>query len=386
MSRLFFHVQYLKGLGHLRRIGLIAAAARDKGAEVHVASGGLPVEGLIPEGVALHQLPALQAGPGGFGDLRDATGAPVDAAWKRRRREALLALYGDISPDVLVIETFPFGRRALAFELLALLEAARAGRPCAAIVCSIRDILQEPRKPERAQESLQRLNGNFDAVMVHGDPAFMRLESSFPLAGRIAPPLFYSGIVAPDAALYEPGEESASGTVVVSAGAGSIGVGLLDTALAARNETPLQGCRWRLIAGPHLPQSDFERLAARAGGEVSVERFVEDFPRVLAGARLSISYAGYNTVADVLRAHVPAVLVAYGGSDGRETEQGMRARRMAELGLAAALPDADLTPSALAGAIAQALRPAAGSGISPALDGAERSAEFLIAQTQRKRR
>ncbi|RME96234.1 MAG: glycosyl transferase, partial [Alphaproteobacteria bacterium] len=186
MSRLFFHVQYLKGLGHLRRIGLIAAAARDEGAEVHVASGGLPVEGLIPDGIALHQLPALQAGPGGFGDLRDATGTAVDAAWKRRRREALLALYREISPDVLVIETFPFGRRALAFELLALLEAARAGWPRAAIVCSTRDILQEPRKPGRAQESLQRLNENFDAVMVHGDPAFMGLERSFPLADRIA--------------------------------------------------------------------------------------------------------------------------------------------------------------------------------------------------------
>ncbi|MDH3582216.1 MAG: glycosyl transferase, partial [Hyphomicrobiales bacterium] len=90
MSRILIHVQYLKGIGHLQRMKLIAEATASLGAEVHIASGGLPLPNFAPSGVQIHQLPPLQAGPGGFADLRDESGQRVDDAWRAKRRDRLL--------------------------------------------------------------------------------------------------------------------------------------------------------------------------------------------------------------------------------------------------------------------------------------------------------
>lgn len=38
---------------------------------------------------------------------------------------------------------------------------------------------------------------HFDAVLVHGDPDFARLEDTFPLAGEISQRIVYTGLVAP---------------------------------------------------------------------------------------------------------------------------------------------------------------------------------------------
>ncbi|MBX3024932.1 hypothetical protein KF840_08470 [bacterium] len=72
--------------------------------------------------------------------------------------------------------------------------------------------------------------------------------------------------------------------------------------------------------------------AGRAGqdGRVRVRPFGPEFEAVLAAATLSISRAGYNTCAALLRARTRAVLAP----DPIMSEQTFRARRCADLGLA----------------------------------------------------
>lgn len=378
MTRLFVHVQYLKGVGHLQRVRLIAEAAAARGMDVHIASGGLPLPAFSPAGAHLHQLPALQAGPRGFADLRDEQGREVDERWLARRRDLLLALYAGISPDILLIESFPFGRRQFSFELIPLLEKARVQSPRPAIACSIRDILQETAKAGRAEETVSRVNDFFDTVLVHGDPGFARLEESFPACDAIASKIEYTGFVAAPVAAFEASPDVISDEVVVSAGGGAIGPALMAAALEARPMTPLADSPWRLIAGPHLPEDDYADLVARAGRGVTVERFREDFRSLLAGARLSISYAGYNTTSDILRAGVPAVLVSYSGPDGRESEQKTRAQKLARLGIASTLEDTELSAESLAAVISQ-VQGTGPAGVEFDLDGAERTADLLMA-------
>ena len=81
-------------------------------------------------------------------------GAEADEAYLEERRQILLDLFRDIRPDVLITEAFPFGRRQMRFELLPLLEAARQTRPAPKIIASVRDILQENRKPGRDLETV----------------------------------------------------------------------------------------------------------------------------------------------------------------------------------------------------------------------------------------
>ena len=66
---------------------------------------------------------------------------------------------------------------------------------------------------------------------------------------------------------------------------------------------------------------------------------------LLAGARLSVSQAGYNTVCDLLRAGCRCVLIPFAA--GGETEQTVARRRLEKLGLADVLAEDGLTPESL---------------------------------------
>ena len=55
--RVFFYVQHLLGIGHLKRAAAIARALVAAGAEVDFVLGGAPVAGIAPQGVRVVQLP-----------------------------------------------------------------------------------------------------------------------------------------------------------------------------------------------------------------------------------------------------------------------------------------------------------------------------------------
>ena len=376
-----FHVQHLLGIGHLTRAATLARRLAAEGAEVTVASGGEPVAGVDFGGARLVQLPPAHVADRRFKQLLDARGQPADDAWKAGRRARLLALYEEVGPDVVLTELFPFGRRQLRFELLPLLERAaedraRSGRP--RIACSVRDILVESPKPERTREMLERVGRYYDLVLVHGDPRFVSLDTTFPHTRAIADRIAYTGYVvarrgdrpaargsgearggaegigAEGAGAEDTGEEEGTGReVIVSAGGGAVGGRLLEAALAARPRTPLADARWRLLAGANLPEPDFRSLAARAPAGVTVERFRPDFAALLRGARLSISQGGYNTLMEVLDAGVRAVVAPYAG--GLETEQTLRANLLAARGLIEVVGEDDLGAESLAAAVRRAL-------------------------------
>src|SRR5205823_3508905 len=114
-------------------------------------------------------------------------------------REALLAAFDAARPDVVMIEAFPFGRRAFRFELEPLLETARARRPRPLMLCSLRDIVVVPDDSARHREIIDKVQADFDFVLVHGDPGFIPLGESFSAAPEIADRLIYTGYVrAPD--------------------------------------------------------------------------------------------------------------------------------------------------------------------------------------------
>lgn len=368
--RVFFYVQHLLGTGHLQRVRLLTEAMYTAGLDVHLVSGGGGVPGL-PAGVNLVQLPMIKAVDDTFSELVDGQGKPIDAAWKSARCGLLLDHFYRLEPEVLIIESFPFGRRKLKFELVPLLEAARSADPRPRTLCSVRDIVQA-RRPDRQTETLQMLKSFFDAVMVHGDPAFVSLEESFPRAAEIGDLIHYTGYVARTG---EPAAEGRRDQVVVSAGGGAVGAGLLQTAVDAFALSANRHLTWRILAGPNLPERVFHRLQSEAAGNLVVERNRPDFPHLLQRARVSVSQAGYNTVMDVLAARAPAVMVPFEGSG--ETEQRLRAEKLSDAGVATMISEADLSASTLARAIDRKAADPAPGAPPFTLDGALRSARFV---------
>lgn len=367
--KVMFYVQHLLGIGHLARASRIASALARNGFQVTMVTGGVPVEGFPGPGVAHVALPAIASGPAGFSELVDAQGTPIDDAFRARRRDLLLQTYQSLAPDIVLIEAYPFGRRQVRFELLPLLDAIASTPTRPVVASSVRDILQQNRKPGRDAETVEILRAQFDAVLVHGDPAFIRLEDSFPLASEIADQVIYTGLVAPERPLPVP----ETWDIIVSAGGGAVG-GALIRAAAQASKRLSPDLRWCLIAGPNLPAPDYDAIAADLAPGTALFRFRRDFPGLLAGAKVSVSQAGYNTVCDVLRAGCRAVLVPYAA--GGETEQGLRATHLQAAGAAHVVTEADLSGETLAKAVEDSLSRKADL---PALDlnGAAQTAQIL---------
>ena len=65
-GRVFFYVQHLLGIGHLRRAATLARAMAAGGFDVLLVSGGAPLDGLALGGARFHQLPPLRAANSGL--------------------------------------------------------------------------------------------------------------------------------------------------------------------------------------------------------------------------------------------------------------------------------------------------------------------------------
>ncbi|WP_119418821.1 glycosyltransferase family protein [Desertibaculum subflavum] len=351
-KRVLFYVQHLLGIGHLKRAATLARGLAADGLDVTLVSGGFPVPELDTGGARFVQLPPVRATDLYFKVLVDEAGTVIDDAWRERRREALLALWRDVRPHLLMLELYPFGRRQMRFELVPLLDAAIAAAERPVVVSSVRDILVAAPKPERNVEMVEQVERYFDHVLVHGDPGLIPFERTFPLATRIADRLHPTGYVVDRSRSHDPAGPGA-GEVIVSAGGGAVGEHLLETAIQARPHSAARDLPWRVLVGVNLPDETLQRLAALGGAGVKVERARGDFAALLARCRLSISQGGYNTVMEIMSAGCRAVVVPYAG--GLETEQTLRAELLAARGAFAVLPEGELAPETLATKIDAAL-------------------------------
>jgi predicted glycosyltransferase len=380
--RVFFYVQHLLGIGHLRRAAAITRALGHHGLTVAFVAGGEPVSGLDLGGADLIQLPPARAGDSGFGSIVDAAGRSIDDAWRDRRRTALLAAFERWAPEAVLIELYPFGRRPFRFELRPLLDAAASRRPRPAILCSVRDILVSRSDPQRTAEIVDIIRRRFDLVLVHGDPRLIEFGATFAAADAIAGQLRYTGYVVGESPTIVDSRRG-NGEILVSAGGGAVGAPLLQAAIAARPLTDVADQPWRLIAGPNLPEADFRALAATAGPDVGLERFRADFQTLLRNCRLSVSQAGYNTVMELLAAGTRAVVVPF--AEGGETEQPVRARLLADRGFLTVVDPETLTPASLAAGIDAADR-GARPAVSFDLSGADGTARAIVEAIERRKR
>ncbi|MXQ12860.1 glycosyltransferase [Microvirga makkahensis] len=372
--RVLIVVTHLLGAGHLTRAAALARAFSQAGHATTLVSGGSPARPAGLDGVAFVQLPPVRILGTDFTTLLDEDGAPVDNFRLAERRILLLDTLRTFRPDIVITELFPFGRRVLAGEFMTFLKDARSLDPGPRILCSIRDILAPPSKPERIEETHARILENYEAVLVHGDPRIVPLEATWPVDERIRPLIRYTGYVDENPEPLEQGDRKG---ILVSGGSSAASLPLYRAAIAAAQE--IADRPWRILIGRGVTDADFTALRHGAPSHVTIERARPDFRNLLAHAELSVSQAGYNTVVDLLRSHAKAVLVPF--EAGQETEQRLRAERLKALGLAEIVPEADLSPQRLAEAVRHGLSRQQSLPPSIDLDGARESvavAESLV--------
>ncbi len=367
--RVLIAVTHLLGAGHLTRAAALARAFAAAGHETLLVSGGVPAPMVRRDGLRLVQLPPLRIAGTEFSTLLEPDGRPAEPALLARRSALMIETVTAFGPDAVITELFPFGRRALAHEFLALVDAARAGRPRPLVLASVRDILVASTKPARIAEAHARVADLYDAVLVHGDPALVPLDTSWPVDAATAAKVRYTGYV--DEGTVAPPAIRRAG-VLVAAGSGPAGLVLLGAAAEAARQRPDLG--WRILAGHGVPEAALSGIGRDLPPGV-LGRARPDYRALLAGAAVSVSQCGYNTAIDLLATGTPAVLVPF--EAGVETEQRLRAACLAARGLARVLPESELTAQTLVQAVeAQAAAPVPGPhGIDIA--GARRTVELV---------
>ena len=371
-----FYCQHVLGMGHLVRSLALARALADRFRVVFLNGGPVPRGLPRPAGIEFVDLPPL-----GF-DATDRlvsrdSHRPLEDA-QRERRETILRTFHRLQPRAVVVELFPFGRRKFAAELLPLFEEAHAGgahRPL--LLSSLRDILTTGRRDQaRCDEHACMLaNRYLDAILVHGDPHFARLEESFGLERDLRVPVFYTGFVVADAPRRPDPRRRCR--LIVSAGGGLAGGPLFRAAVEAHG--PLwrrERLRTTVVAGPFLPEADWRplRRAAREVAGLELRRSVPNLGERLLDAAASVSQCGYNTALDIVCARVPALVMPC--SELGRDEQWVRARRLERLGAVRVLEPERLDGPTLAAEVRDLLgfRP---SPVALDLGGAPRTVALL---------
>lgn len=380
--RVLFYCQHVLGVGHVfRSLEIVRALA---GHEVVMVTGGAEIDIDPPANMRLEQLPGLMMSPDFKTFIPAEPGADLDEV-RARRLERFRAVMAQYRPDILLVELFPFGRRAFRFELLPILKGVRAGEwgRCKT-ACSLRDILVEKPDPAKyARRVLDMLNPHFDLVLVHADPTLVTLDETFPAVAEIIPPVRYTGYVA---ARPAPGaghalrrelglDTPAIPLMVASAGGGQVGNELIRAAIQASILLPdTHPHALMAFTGPYAPDADHARCQALAAEHphITVRRFTSRFPAYLDAADLSLSLGGYNTTMNLLAANTYGLILPF----TQNREQAMRTSRLEQRHAVGLLTPADLDPARLATRIAQALsRTTPTSPLN--LDGATTTARYL---------
>ncbi|MEM9043903.1 MAG: glycosyltransferase [Pseudomonadota bacterium] len=352
--RIAFLSTHLTGTGHLVRTAALARAGLARGHEVLVLNGGRALGHLDLSDLNIHQLPPVTVGEDlDYKTLRMPDGTAADTSYLAGRRDQIVEALRNFAPDILVTETYPLGRRNLAAEYRAALEATAALR-----IASVRDI-PEP-KPKRLREVEVDL-ADFAALLVHGDAAVIPLSASWPLAG-LDHVIHYTGYVA-----EEDASELVPGGVLVSVGGGIHGRRLLPIAAAAAATSSRP---WRILVGGW----DLGGLDLPKAPNLVIEPVRSDYRGLLAGAEVSISLCGYNTALDLAACETPAILVPM--AERGEQEQSIRARHLATYDGIELMELEALTPDTLAEQVDRMVGQRRAK-IPLATDGAARSIEVL---------
>lgn len=366
-----FYCQHSIGMGHLMRTLRLAEECFKDGPVRLICGGPIPVKLKIDPRMEVDALPPLIIGP------RKALIDPfhltdVDRIFERRLDQSAQAVR-EFSPDALVVEMFPFGRKKFAKEILSIIEASRESSN-ARLFSSVRDVLITSRRDQSRHDcrAATILNEHFDGVLVHSDPTLVSLDATFSALSRVRIPIHYTGYVSSNCASTACRRER---TVIVSAGGGRVGRTLIEAAIdAAKNIKKSLGLDMVVVTGP---LSNARTTYATGKGPAKRVEFIKDMTAVLERSTLSISQCGYNTAADVLKARIPAVFVPF--ETKTEDEQLHRADLLAGCGRTVTLRQYALTPETLIQAARQALGTAKKPQTAPpvSLDGARRSREIV---------
>jgi predicted glycosyltransferase len=354
MQKVMFYCQHILGMGHLiRSVEIVKGLIPDF--QVCFINGGQVIpEFEFPLEIEVINIPAVKT-DSEFNELRPVDSSLTMAEAETIRTNMLLETCDRFQPDILIIELYPFGRRRFSFELIPLIEKAKAMGT--KIVSSVRDIVVTKQNQQRHEEKVCRLiNKYFDLLLIHGDPNFVKLNLSFSRINDLTCPVHYTGYVVqplPDKrtiTLDKP-------TILVSVGGGRFGHDLLE---CIANAAPILKDKIphhiQVFTGAFSPEEVLFKLQdlTKDLDNITCDRYTTNLLDYMQQADLSIGMGGYNTTMNILSTDIKAMMMAFQGSNDKEQET--RLQKLDSLGRVKMIQPEDLQPEKFANQITSYLQ------------------------------
>ena len=341
-----FYCQHILGMGHLiRSVEIVRGLIPDF--QICFINGGQIIpEFEFPTEIEVINIPAVKT-DSEFNELRPVDDSLTMAEVETVRTKMLLDTCDRFQPDILIIELFPFGRRRFSFELIPLLEKAKAMGT--KIVSSVRDIVVTKQNQQRHEEKVCRLiNKYFDLLLIHGDPNFVKLNLSFSRIDDLNCPVHYTGyVVQPVPKTHQIILDKP--TILVSVGGGRFGHDLLEcvarTAPILRDKIPHH---IQVFTGAFSPDEVLIKLQdlTKDSDNITCDRYTTNLLDYMLQADLSIGMGGYNTTMNILSTGVRAMMMAFQGNNDKE--QLTRLGKLDKIGRVRMIQPQDLDPEQFA--------------------------------------
>ncbi|HKS89705.1 MAG TPA: glycosyltransferase [Stellaceae bacterium] len=331
------------GLGHLRRCRAIAHSLVDADPSLSVLIlSGSPIIGSFDfrSRVDFVRIPGvIKLRNGEYVSLN----LDIDIEETLAMRSSIIRHTAEIfDPDMLIVDKEPLGLRGEVRATLDLLK--ERGTP---LILGLRDVMDEPSALEsewQRKHAVSALGEYYDEIWVYGLPQICDPLAGIALPASVRRRMVYTGYLhrrIPDgAAGASLADLPDGGFLLVTAGGGGDGDGLFDWVLAAYEHDPGGLPPALLNFGPFMLPDLQAAFAARAARLPDVRTLTFDarLETLLARAGGIVAMGGYNTFCEILSFDKPALIVP---RTTPRLEQYIRARRAAELGLAALLSDDD---------------------------------------------
>ena len=389
MKRVLIYSHDTFGLGNIRRMLEIARHLVDTEPQLSVLiiTGSPMLHAFrIPQRIDYVKLPCLSRTTEGHYGARY-----LDMNLKstvKLRANIIRSTILDFEPNLILVDKKPFG---VEDELTGAIEALPEGVHRPKLVLLLRDILDSPEATTRVWNKnryFDAIDAHYDDVLVVGNPEVFDLRSEYDFPPCAAEKVHFCGYIG-----RKPGRKARAEVraelgivgrqplVLVTPGGGEDGHAMVTAFVEGLAQLPeWKRPRSHIVFGPEMAEERRAAIAARADtlGCVSRQDFSDDMMSLMDAADVVVSMGGYNTVCELLTLRKHAVVVP---RVRPVEEQGIRAERMAALGLLRTVHPDLLTPARLLETVAQEIDSLHGDGRNPntiRLDGLDQVANSIF--------
>lgn len=352
-ARVLMYSHDTMGLGHLRRCREIAHSLVEDASQISVLIlSGSPIIGSFDfrTRVDFVRIPGvIKLRNGDYTSLN----LHLDVEETLELRESIIRHTAEsFDPDLFIVDKEPWGLRGEVKKTMEMLK----GRDTP-LVLGLRDVMDEPAAlvPEwERKKVLPALEDLYDEVWIYGMkeicdpfegldlPASVRMKSRYTGYLRRHVP---SVATAPHLPMIE------DPFILVTAGGGGDGDGLMDWVLRAYEQDSDLPYPALLVLGPFMSQENQAEFMERAAtlDRVQVITFDSRIESLMSRAAGMVSMGGYNTFCEILSFDKRALIVP---RTEPRLEQFIRAQRAEELGMVSMLvDDGDRDPRQMAAAL-----------------------------------